>query len=409
MNPVEQLERRRLETRVKELERQLAEIVSAKYGTAVHTLAMLRDEYASKLVAAEHRQTEELERLVTELAEAGVAKERLRAQLAQMEKQQVRLHTAAERQREQFSSEMEEVRGLVEALKQKLGEESERAQEAEERAEQSQKVAEEQTGHMQVLLATVEGFEGKEGVEQRLLDLSAELCSSKAIAAASDRKLAELTSQLAAKQREISMLAERLKDEQKAREEARAGRRQTEREIQHCQAAGKQLEERVAASEAESKELRFTADRLSREKALLEEKLERAEQRRSEELRAKEKQIESERKAARERAEQVAQEALPQGRALLTHVQQLLAGILASGVEQQKDWIQELGHVLIEQDKVVAALERRLLVEKLSGAQEPPAARIGLLEAAVKENEQLRAALRRATSWEMLEERRAAE
>ena len=65
--------------------------------------------------------------------------------------------------------------------------------------------------------------------------------------------------------------------------------------------------------------------------------------------------------------------------------------------------------MLIEQDKVVAALERRLLVEKLSGAQEPPAARIGLLEAAVKENEQLRAALCRATSWEMLEERRAAE
>ncbi len=48
-----QAERKRLERRVVELEAQQREVWERKYAAAVHTIRILRDEYATKLVAAE--------------------------------------------------------------------------------------------------------------------------------------------------------------------------------------------------------------------------------------------------------------------------------------------------------------------------------------------------------------------
>ncbi len=61
---------------------------------------------------------------------------------------------------------------------------------------------------MQVLLETVETYQNaeEETMTQKYLNMSAALCSAQAVAAAGDRKVAELMSKLAAAQREAGSL-----------------------------------------------------------------------------------------------------------------------------------------------------------------------------------------------------------
>lgn len=54
------------------MENQLASIAGRKYGEALHTISMLRDEYSSKLVSQEQQATEEYEMVVRELGEANL-------------------------------------------------------------------------------------------------------------------------------------------------------------------------------------------------------------------------------------------------------------------------------------------------------------------------------------------------
>eukprot|EP00347_Sterkiella_histriomuscorum_P007164 403350016 len=163
-----------------------------EHQQAIMMVVELREEYASKLMIFADKHEQQRNKLKQENLALTKKFEHIQQQITYMEKKEMRLYSQLEEARSLQEEETREKESRTKELEELLFKKEETINDLSREIKSKEKIVQDSQEQIAILIGTLENEHSQDESRQKVLNLTAELCSQKAIMAQAERKLNEM-------------------------------------------------------------------------------------------------------------------------------------------------------------------------------------------------------------------------